>query len=137
MDDETYMADREFRTSVQMLALEPAEQVRVNQPCCTTCELATDYEAWSESYLSTHASQIAAAQIRSIQNLTAALDSVPQADFECWNNAVLHRDSWHQVRAAARTVLSAFGWPLEAPPELIEVSKGVFQRWARAQKGAV
>ena len=137
MDDETYIADREFRTTVQMLALEPADQIRVNQPCCTTCELATDYDAWSESYSSTHASRLSAAQIRSIHNLTVALDSVPPADFECWNNAVLHRTSWQQVRAAARTVLTAFGWPLEAPPELIEVSKGVFQRWPREQKGAV
>jgi len=122
-------AEREFRISLQVLALPASVQVRVTAPAHVTAEIANDFDNWSDAFLDQFADFVTSAQRSTIKEVSAALDQVPRADYECLEDvACLERPSWQLVRLAAQRALSALGWPVEAPPAWVQKSPGIWQR---------
>jgi hypothetical protein len=126
--DEAQLAEREFRISLQALALPAPEQVRVTKPGCVTCELYQDFQHWSEEYLTHFAGVVSPTQRSAIQAVSGALDAIPPSDRTCNNDALLQRLSWQHVRFAAQRALSTLAWPLDAPAPYVRLSHDVWQR---------
>ena len=130
-DARTTGIEREFRWAIQALASDPDAQVAALSPGCITCELYEGFFGFVEPYLDVFAETLTESQHAQIHVLREALDEIPDNDCECFNNSVLDRESWHNVRMIARNALEMLGWPLESPPGFHETEPGVWRRRER------
>ena len=79
-------------------------------------------------YLETRSGAATEAQLAALHTVQEALKRIPDEDFECFDNEVLERQSWRQMRHLARAALEQMGWPVEPPPGLSESEPGVWRR---------
>lgn len=120
--------EREFRYALQALAAEAPDQIRVLSPGCVACELLNDYDLERQRYREAFGPWLSRRQSERIGQIDRAIGAIPEADLQCFDNDVLTRPSWGQVRAAAKDALLAFGWPPGLPSEFTEVAPSVWRR---------
>jgi hypothetical protein len=68
------------------------------------------------------------AQQALLDRIDATMRRMEPADFECYNNEVLRRPIWQELRELAAQALRAFGWEAEAVQPFVEVQPGFWQR---------
>lgn len=116
-----------LRDAVVMLSLSPEDQQRRNGPGCLTCDLSGDFElGWRlvrEGQIS-----VSEEQNRALEAIQAALNRVPDADWECFSPATVSSAAWQVVREAANAALPRFGWQGASVDPFTEVSAGGWKR---------
>ena len=129
MDDERRQGiKREFRYALQVLAANSPDQIRVLSPGCIACELLDDYDLELRQYREVFRDSFTRRRIEAIERLDRAIDVIPESDHECFNNDVLTRPAWDEVRTTAKETLAAFGWPEGLPPDYTETAPGIWRR---------
>src|SRR5262249_49780651 len=93
-----------LRDSLVVLALPPDEQVRVNGPGCVSCDLLNDFDH-SQKVALGNAPALSGDQRSLLNRIDATMRTMEQADFECFNNEVLRRPVWQQLRELAAEAL--------------------------------
>jgi hypothetical protein len=72
-----------------------------------------------------------------LDRIDAAMRGMQQPDFECFNNEVVRRPIWQQLRELATEALRAFGWERVVVRPFVEVQPGVWHKpHAEAEPGA-
>jgi len=76
-----------------------------------------DYCHWASCYPTYWA--FTEEQQQGIKQLTAYLDTLDELnDPDLWKDEALLSDPrWEEARSLSKTVLHAFGWPIEVPPK--------------------
>jgi hypothetical protein len=129
MDIETRKGvTRNLKESLQALALLPAEQIRVTQPGCVTCELYEDFHLNYHAYVGMLDAELSENQRGLLHAVVKNLENIPDEAFECYNNNCLEHPAWAEVRSSATAALSGLGWMVEAPAEYREVERDVWKR---------
>lgn len=118
---------RLLRDALAALALPPDEQVQVNGPGCVACDLLNDFDHARTVALG-NAPGLSAEQRELLERIDAVMRGMQQADFECFNNEVVRRPVWQQLRESAAEALRAFGWGRGAVRPFEQVQPGVWQR---------
>jgi hypothetical protein len=124
-DDEPW--ERLLRDALAALALSADEQVRVNGPGCVACDLLNDFDHARTVALG-NAPGLSEDQRQLLDRIDATMHSMQHPDFDCFNNGVLRRPVWQQLREFAFEALRAFGWESVIVPTFVEVQPGVWQR---------
>ncbi len=118
--------EREFRYALQVLAAGAPDQIRALSPGCIAYELLDDYDIELRQYREAFGASLTEWQSEAIGRIDEAIDAIPDPDHECFNNDVLTRPAWDEVRDAAKQALAAFGWSDGLPPEYTETAPGVW-----------
>jgi hypothetical protein len=118
---------RLLREALTVLTLSPDEQVRVNGLGCVACDLLNDFDHARTVALG-NAPGLSEEQRRLLDRIDATMREMQQPDFECFNNEVVRRPVWHQLRQLAAEALRAFGWESAVVQPFVEVQPGVWHR---------
>ena len=114
--------------ALQALALPSAEQIRVTQPACITCELYEDFVFYQRVYRDTFGEELTQEQKEKLDRVLESLEAVPAEGFECFNNLALEHPRWQKVRVAASEALRELKWPETAPEPYEEIEPRVWKR---------
>ena len=63
-----------------------------------------------------------------LDQIDGVTEAMGQADVECFNNDVVHRQAWQQLRVLATEALSAFGWGETDVVPFVEIQPGIWHR---------
>jgi hypothetical protein len=118
---------RLLRDALAVLALTPDEQVRVKGRGCLACDLLNDFDHARTVALG-NAPALSEEQRGLLDRIDATMRGMEQPDFECFNNDVVRRPVWHQLRELAAEALRAFGWEQLVVRPFVEVQPGVWHR---------
>ena len=118
---------RLLRDALAALTLSPGEQVRVNGPGCVACDLLNDFDHARTVALG-NAPGLSENQRRLLDRIDATMHAMQQPDFECFNNDVLRRPVWQQLRELAAEALRVFGWQSVILQACVEVRPRVWHR---------
>lgn len=100
---------RLLRDKLALLALPAVEQVRINGLGCVACDLLNDFDH-ARLVAIGNASGLSEDQRGLLEQIDKVICGMQQPDFECFNNEVLRRPVWQQLRELAAESLKAFGW---------------------------
>jgi hypothetical protein len=118
---------RLLRDALAALALPPDEQVRVNGPLCVACELLNDFDH-ARTVVLGNAGNLTEEQRGLLDLIDGTMRAMERADFECFNNEVVRRPVWEQLRELAADALREFGWENAVVHPFVEVQPGVWHR---------
>jgi hypothetical protein len=116
-----------LRDALAILALPPDEQVRVNGPGCVACDVLNDFDHARAVALG-NAPGLSEEQRGLLDRIDATMRAMQQPDFECFNNEVVRRPVWQDLRERAAEALRAFGWERARVQPSVEVQPGVWHR---------
>lgn len=116
-----------LREVLAALALPQAEQVRANGPGCVTCDLIEDFEFGCRMARANGAAELTQEQKSHLDDLATAVTAMAPDDCVCFDEAMLSRPAWEELRILARTALASFGWSADLAP-FVEVTPGVWRR---------
>lgn len=120
--------ERLLREALAALALPPGEQGRVTEPGCVTCELLEDFDHARLVALGQASDILSEEQRLLLDRINILMEGMQQADFECFNSAVLLRPVWQQLRELAAEALCQFGWEGTTIHPFVESELGVWRR---------
>src|SRR5688500_279538 len=116
-----------LRDALAVLALPAEEQAGVNGPGCLACDLFNDFDNVRRAALA-NMPQLPNEQRALLDRIDAAIEAMEPADFECFNDEIVERPAWQQLRELAADALAAFGWAgTEARPPA-EIRPGIWHR---------
>jgi hypothetical protein len=118
---------RLLRDALAVLALSPDEQIRANGPGCVACDLLNDFDIARMAAIG-NAPSLSQGQRQSLDQIDATMRTMEELDFVCFDNKVLHRPVWQQLRELAADALWTFGWEEVTVQPFVEVQKGVWKR---------
>jgi hypothetical protein len=122
--------------ALAVLALPSDEQVRVNGPGCVACDLRNDFDHARMIALG-NAPGLSEEQRRLLERIDALMRGMQQPDFECFNDKVVRRPVWQELRELAAEALRAFGWERVVVRPFMEIQPGVWHKpHAEAEQGA-
>ena len=116
-----------LRDALAVLALPPDEQIQVNGPGCVACELLNDFDH-ARLVANGNAPALSKDQLVLLESIDAVMDGMQQPDFECFNNEVVRRPVWQDLRELATEALRAFGWERVVVRPFVEVRPGVWHK---------
>ena len=119
---------RELLITLKYLASEPDDVIEANGPGCVTCDLFEEYETISSAFLGEHGREIDFNQANQIKALATFMNEMPEDDFVCFDNSMLSRPNWNQVRQMSRDILSSFDVSWDEIPKYVEIEPGVWRR---------
>ena len=125
LEDEPWQ--RLLRDALAVLALPPDQQVRANGPGCVACDLLNDFDH-ARTVAIGNAPNLSNEQRGLLDRIDATMRAMEQADFECFNNEVVRRPAWQQLRDLASESLRVFGWESVVVRPCVEVQPGVWHR---------
>jgi len=114
-----------LRTALAALALPAIEQVGLYGPVCIACELLTDFGHARRAFVANR-SEVTEEQRRCLDEMDRVIGTMVRADFECWNNEVVRRPIWQEVRELAAGALAAFGWSDVIVKPSVEIRPGLW-----------
>ena len=117
-----------LRNALRALALPPADQVRVTQPGCVSCELLEDFSHGYTCFTQSCADQLTDATSNLLAEIDATMDALSRDDFVCFDNSVLDRPVWGQLRQLASETLTAFDWDNHSIDPYTKTEPGVWRR---------
>jgi hypothetical protein len=126
---------RLLRDALAALALPPDEQAQGFGPGCVACELLNDFDHARTVALG-NAPELSEDQRGLLDRIDAIMRGMGQADCECFNNAVVGRPVWRQLRRLAAEALRAFGWEGATVRPFVEVQPGIWQRPSSGRNAA-
>lgn len=107
------------------LAAPAEEQVRAFGPGCVPCELSEDF-VHARLVTIDNAQDLSAEQRALLDTIDATLETLQPDDYECFNNEVVRRQVWQQLRDLAMSALRAFGWEKAKLLPATEIEPGVW-----------
>lgn len=117
---------RNLMTSLTVLSLPAAEQVRVTEPGCVPCDITSEFDLDLDVYRQ-HWPRTPEEE--------AALDAVGEQlrlavaePYECFDDAVLRRPAWDPLRHRAAEALRVLGWTGLRVHPYVQVAPGVLHR---------
>ena len=114
--------------ALQVLGLPSAEQIRVTEPGCVTCELYDDFVFNHELFVEAFANELSDSQKEKLAYVLKKLEAIPDEGFVCFDMTALNQPGWDTVRVAASEALREMHWPEKAPEPYKETKDGVWQR---------
>ena len=115
-----------LRESLTILAMPAEKQIKYNGPGCVCCDLLNDYD---HAYTATMSNiELTNSQKEILRKIDSAMNDMSEDDYECFNNKVLDRPAWINIRSLAKYALSEFQWKLKEFNEPQEVKPGVWHR---------
>jgi hypothetical protein len=120
--------ERELRFGLQALTLPAEAQAAYHAGACPTCELWSDFVYSYEALAPAESPRFSGEQRDALSAVYTALQTVPESERVCWDNAALAGDSWARLRGLATAALAALRWPVEPPTAYRQVSPRVWQR---------
>lgn len=127
---ESELWQRLLRDALTVLALPPDEQARVNGPGpgCVACDLLNDFDHARKAALDIAAAILTDEQRRLLDRIETIMQTMQKPDFECFNNDVVRRPVWQELREVAAESLRTFGWGTAGVSPYMEVEPGVWRR---------
>lgn len=125
---ETDNLERELRFGLQALALPAQAQSAYHRGACAICELFSDFVYSYEAVTPDISSRFTSDQREALASVYTALQTIPEAEYVCWDDSALGGASWVQLRRLATVALDALEWPREPPAPYRQISPGVWQR---------
>ena len=116
-----------LRDALAVLALPPDEQVHVNGPGCIACDLLNDFEQARTVALG-NAPGLSEEQRGLLERIDTGVRGMKQPDFECYNNEVVRRPVWQELRELAAEGLRNFGWERVIVRPFVEIQPGVWHK---------
>jgi len=117
-----------IRDTLNVLALDPEEQIKANGPGCVACDLLNDFDTAFKDYLSQSELKISNEVQNIFQQIDDVIENMDEADYVCFENSVLYREKWDQIRNLAKECLKLLGWELVKNMKYTNVGNGVWQR---------
>lgn len=123
-----WMAER-LQHSIRALASPIENQLKLFAPFeCPACELLLTFDDDIDPFIQL-SPDLSPTERTALTELRRKLGSLPKLECERTGPRIeLEREHWTAIRASARAVLEAFGWPVEPPPPPVETSPGVWSR---------
>jgi hypothetical protein len=118
---------RLLRDALAVLALPPDQQVRANGPGCVACDLLNDFDHARTVALG-NAPGLSGEQRGLLDRIDGVMDGMQPPDFECFNDEVVRRPVWQELRELAAEAQRAFGWERVVVRPSAEVQPGVWHR---------
>lgn len=115
-----------LRESLTILAMPAGKQVKYNGPGCICCDLLNDYDNAFTATMSNI--ELTDSQTEILRKINSAMNDMCEDDYECFNNKVLDRTAWINIRSLAKHALSEFQWEIKEFNEPQEVEPGVWRR---------
>lgn len=75
-----------------------------------------------------YASELTKVQRGLLEKIDAVMQGMQQPDFECFNNEVVRRPVWEQLRELAVESLRAFDWEQVVVRPFVEVQPGIWHK---------
>jgi hypothetical protein len=115
-----------LREALALLALPAEEQVLVNGLGCVACDLLYDFDL--ARTVATESPRLSEEERRLLDEIDLVMQSMTEPDCECFDNEVLHRPVWEQLRQLSTEALLTFDWESAAVKPYIEGQPGVWRR---------
>ena len=109
----------ELEYSLQALAMPAEVQFQLYpQGVCYACELTTDFQNFSEGYITDNEGILTKEQKSALSKMQEHLTKLAHtAEYQCWNEEPIRTGvAWQQARDLAKQCLIAFAWEIKAPP---------------------
>ena len=113
--------------ALAVLALPPDEQVRINGPGCVACDLLDDFDH-ARLVAIDNAPELTDGQRELLDRIDGAMRGMHQQDYERFNNDVVRRPVWQELRELAAEALRVFGWQRVEVRAFVEVEPGIWHR---------
>ncbi|MCH7728114.1 MAG: hypothetical protein IH991_16795 [Planctomycetes bacterium] len=128
MSDDKDLISNLLRDALVALSLPPAEQVRVTQPGCVSCELIEDFSHGYTCFTQSCSDQLSGPASQLLAGIDSKIESLSDDDCVCFDNTVLDRPLWSQLRKLAAKALAALGWDDHQLDAYTETEPGVWRR---------
>ncbi|MCI0494598.1 hypothetical protein L0Z72_06290 [candidate division KSB1 bacterium] len=115
-----------LRESLTILAMPAEKQIKYNGPGCVSCDLLNDYDNAFSATISNI--ELSTSQKEILCKIDRTMNEMSEDDYECFNNKVLYRQAWNNLRSLAEHALSEFQWELKEFNEAQEVEPGLWRR---------
>jgi hypothetical protein len=119
---------RALGEALLVLSVPPDEQVRLTNPGCLACELLNDFDLARSTAIEVASACLSPEKRRLLDRVDALLATMQGPDFVCFDNNVVRRPVWGELRALAVEALQAFGCEGLTVQPFVEVAPGVFRR---------
>jgi hypothetical protein len=116
-----------LRDALAVLALPASDQVQVSGPGCLACDLLNDFDNARRAVIA-NMPGLPKEQRKLLDRIDAAMQAMVPADFECFNNDVVQRPAWQQLRGLAAEALTQFGWATTEVQPSVEIQPGIWHR---------
>ncbi len=117
-----------LRESLIALSLPSDEQVRVTNPGCVSCELIEDFTHGYQCFSHSCADELTDDIARLLEQIDDTIGSLADADCTCFDNTVVNRPKWAELRMLAPQTMDAMGWAEFTLKPYSEIEPGVWQR---------
>ena len=128
MSDNKNLISKLLCDALVALSLPPAEQVRVTQPGCVSCELIEDFSHGHTCFAQSCSGQISTTASQLLSEIHSTIESLSDDDCVCFDNSVLDRPAWSQLRSLATKALTTLGWEENELGAYSETEPGVWRR---------
>ena len=119
---------KQFKDSLQVLAISAKEQVAVTEPGDVPEEIIDDYLLWAESYRNNFSDTLSSDIFKAITELEFMVNKLPESVFKETNLESMNQPEWQFLREKAKLLLDKLNWPIEPPPAYVNEGDGTFSR---------
>ena len=120
--------EKQFKDSLQAIAVSAEEQVAVTEPGDVPEEIIDDYLLWAKSYKDNFSDILNPDIIEDIAELEFMLNKLPESVFKDTNLESMNQPEWQFLREKAKSILDKLNWPIESPSAYIDEGNGTFSR---------
>jgi hypothetical protein len=120
--------EKQFKDSLQALAISAEEQVAVTEPGDVPEEIIDDYLLWAESYRNNFRDTLNPEIEKEIIELEYLVNKLPESVFKETNLESMNQPEWQFLRDKAKLLLDKLNWPIESPRPYIDEGDGTFSR---------
>lgn len=117
-----------LRDSLIALSLPCDEQVRVTHPGCVSCELIEDFTHGYRCFSQSCADELSDDTSRLLNQIDDTIESLADADCTCFDNTVMNRPKWAELRELAAKLIDAMGWNDFTLKPYSEIEQGIWRR---------
>lgn len=110
------------------LSLPADEQIRVTHPGCVSCELIENFTHGYQCFCQSCADELSDDTAALLTQIDDTIESLADDDCTCFDNTVMNRPKWAELRRLATRAIDAMGWAGFALKPYSEIEPGVWQR---------
>lgn len=128
MSVDTNLIRQLLRDSLIALSLPADQQIRVTHPGGISCELIEDFTHGYLCFRQSCAHELSPDTAALLKQIDDSIESLDDTDCICFDNTVMNRPKWAQLRSLATRTIDAMGWTGLTLKPYSEIEPGVWQR---------
>lgn len=128
MSVDTNLIRQLLRDSLVALSLPAEQQIGVTHPGCVSCELIEDFTHAYLCFRQSCPDELSDETAALLKQIDDSIESLDDVDCICFDNTVMNRPKWTQLRTLATRTIDAMGWTDFTLTPYSEIEPGVWQR---------